>query len=350
MKMHPKDSTPFRGATKSQPPVLFWSVLGLFWLSFQAFVLGRWITGPYFAAIEPGSDPITPLMETYLFWAQVLCPLALIACLWFWVVLPWRRERSLSSDIMIVIAATTCWFWDFSPSFVVDQVSYNSHMFNRGSWGLHSWPGWVGPGGHRVAEPLFFVPPAYVVLVLSQVMFICWLLRKIKERRPYTSIGTFIAAIVLGLFVIDSIVEMTFLRTGLYAYPAAIHAITLFAGEPYQFPLSEGFLFGGLALGSIGILKFFKDDHGRTYVEKGIEQLQYGENGKKFLRFSAIYGYIHSAFFVLYMLPATLIAVNGDHYPADLPSYLLNGMCLYGEQQNECPGPGVSIPRPENRF
>ena len=323
-----------------------WAALGAFWLLFEFYVWGKWITGPYFVAVDPGPDPISPAMQTYLFWAQVFLPLLCATCLWFWIVVPWRREGRLTSDAMIVIASTTVFFWDFSPSYISDQVTYNSHLFNRGSWGLHAWPGWVSPGGHLVAEPLLFVPQAYIVLVLSQVMFVCWVLRKVKAARPGTGVATFIAVIIASLFAIDSLVEMTFLRTGLYAYPGAIHAVTLFAGKTYQFPLTEGLLFGGLALGAIGILKFFKDDRGHTFVEKGIEKLQVSETQKQLLRLLTIYGWIHSGFFVLYMLPATLVAVNSDHYPHGYPSYMLNGLCVYGDQRNQCPGPGISIPRP----
>lgn len=338
---------PSVGLAKEQGRYSFWAVSGAFWFLFQVCVWGRWISGPYFVATPPGPDPVSPTMQAYLFWAQVICPVVCVSLLWFWVVAPWRREGRLSSDAMIVIATTTVWFWDFSPSYIVDQVLYNSHMFNRGSWGLHAWPGWVSPAGHLLPEPLLFVPPAYIVLVLSQVMFICWLLRKLRERRPSTGAATFIVAIIAGLFFVDSLVEIAVLRTGLYAYPAAIRAFALFPGTTYQFPLSEGILFGGLGLGAIAILKFFKDDRGHTFVETGIERLKIGDTKKQALRLLAIYGWIHSAFFMLYMMPATLVAVNGDDYPTGYPSYLINGMCLYGEHHDQCPGPGISIPRPK---
>ncbi|HEX5783399.1 MAG TPA: spirocyclase AveC family protein, partial [Burkholderiaceae bacterium] len=318
------------GPVQGRAPGRFtiWSALGLFWFVFQMWVWGRWVTGPYFKAVAPGSDPISDGMQLFLLVCQIVCPLLCLACVWRWVVVPWRREGRMSSDVMIVLASLTVWFWDFSPSFVVDQVTYNSHMFNRGSWGLHAWPGWVGPGGHLVAEPLLFVPPAYVVLVLSQVIFICWLLRRLKERQPQTSVLSIVATIVLGLFFLDSVIEMTFLRTGLYAYTTTVPALTLFAGQPYQFPLTEGFFFGGLALGAIGILKFFKDDRGQTFVEKGIDRLMVGQATKQLLRLSAIYGWIHTAFFALYMVPAMLFALNGGPYPK-YPSYMKNGLCQY---------------------
>lgn len=323
-----------------------WAGLGIFWFVFQMYVWGRWIAGPNFVAIEPGPDAISEGMKLFLLWAQIICPLLCLACLWAWIVVPWRREGRLTSDAMIVIASITVFFWDFSPSFVVDQVTYNSHMFNRGSWGLGAWPGWVSPAGNRVAEPLFFVPPAYIVLVLSQVIFVCWVLRKLKTLRPQTGMATFVVAIIAALFFIDSFVEMTVLRTGLYAYTTTVPQLTLFAGETYQFPLTEGFFFGGLTLGAIGILKFFKDDRGQTFVERGIERLRIGDTRKQLLRLSCIYGWIHSAFFVLYMMPVTLITLNGGHYPQGYPSYMLNGMCLYGDRHDQCPGPGISIPRP----
>lgn len=335
------------GMSKAPQGYVIWATLGAFWFLFQMYVWGRWICGPYFVPADPGPDSISPAMQNYLFWAQVIVPLLCLTCLWYWIVTPWRRERRLNSDAMIVIATTTVWFWDFSPSYIVDQVLYNSHLFNRGSWGLYAWPGWVSPGGHLLPEPLLFVPPAYIVLVLSQVMVVCWMLRKIKERRPNTGVATFIAAIIAGLFLVDSMVEMSVLRTGLYAYPAAIRAFSLFPGSTYQFPLSEGILFGGFGLGSIAILKFFKDDRGRTFVEKGIDTLRISEARRQMLRLLAIYGWIHTAFFVLYMMPATFVAVNGDDYPKGYPSYLINGMCLYGEHHDLCPGPGISIPRPK---
>jgi Spirocyclase AveC-like len=332
--------------TRTPERFSFWVLAGTFWLVFQLYVLGRWVTGPYFVAVDPGSDPISAGMQTFLLWAQILCSSACVLCLWLWVVVPWRREGRLNSDAMIAISAATVWFWDFSQSYVVDGVLYNAHLFNRGSWGLHAWPGWLSPGGHIVAEPLLFVPAAYIVLVLSQVVFVCWLLRKIKSRRPDAGVRFYLAAIFFGLLFVDTMVETTVLRTGLYAYPAAIRAFSLFPGETYQFPLSEGILFGGLSLGAIAVLKFFKDDRGSTFVERGIEKLGISETRKQLLRLLAIYGWIHSAFFVLFMVPNTVVTFNGDAYPEGYPSYLLNGMCQYGERRDQCPGPGVSIPRP----
>lgn len=332
-------------ALKLPSAYLLWAALGAYWFLFQMYVWGSWITGPHFVAVDSGPDPVPQWQQTFLFYGQIICTLLALLCLWKWVVVPWRRERRMTSDVMIVIAATTVWFWDFSPSVIVDQVNYNSYMFNRGSWGQYAWPGWVSPAGHLVAEPLFFVPPGYTVLVTSQIIFVCWLLRRLKERRPDTSTLTLLLAIPFATFLVDSIIEIAFLRTGLYAYPAAIHAVTLFAGETYQFPLTEGILFGGLAVGAMGILKFFKDDKGRTFVECGIERLRIGDTQKQLLRLLSIYGFIHTAFFVLYMLPGMLVAVNADHYPTGYPSHMLNGMCRYGATGDQCPGPGVSIPR-----
>jgi hypothetical protein len=57
---------------------------------------------------------------------------------------------------------------------------------------------------------------------------------------------------------------------------------------------------------------------------------------------------------MLYLLPNMWLSTHSDPYPIHykdgkpLPSYFINNMCVYGDQRNECPGPGVSIPRPVN--
>ena len=70
-----------------------------------------------------------------------------------------------------------------------------------------------------------------------------------------------------------------------------------------------------------------------------------------FWRFAAVYGYFHLMFVVLYGVPQQWFATHSDAFPEGYPSYMLNGMCIYGDTGDQCPGPGVSIPRPlDNPF
>jgi len=182
--------------------------------------------------------------------------------------------------------------------------------------------------------------------VFSQVIVVVWLLRKVKARRPRLGVLATIATIFVGLTITDTLVEGLVLRTGAYAYPGGIRAITLFAGHTYQIPMSETVLFGGVALGAIACLSHFRNDRGQTVVERGIDTLKLSFKGKQAVKFFAIYGAVHLGFVVLYMAPQQWFATHSDPFPHGYPSYMVNDMCAAGADGKTCPGPGVPMPRP----
>lgn len=330
---------------RSFNPTLWWAVLGVAFLLFQAVVLGRWVSGPNFVPTDPGPDPISPNTLRLFTGLQVVVPLAAAFMLWKILLRPWIQARRITTDGRIIVAAAMVFFWDMSMNYSSIALFYNAHFINFGSWANGAWPSWFSPSGHKLPEPFVFIMPAYLALVFSQVIFTCWLLRKAHRRYPALGVAAILIAMVISLTLIDSIIEICVLRTGMYAYPGAIHALTLWPGETYQFPLTEGFLFGGLGLTSIAALSFFRDDRGQTFVERGIEQLRYPALARSWTRTLAIYGYVHTAFFLLYFIPCQFVSLHTDPFPTGYPSYMTNGMCVYGVGRNECPGPGVMIPR-----
>src|SRR5207249_3832131 len=144
----------------------------------------------------------------------------------------------LTTEGMFALAAAMLFFWDMSMNYTSITLFYNSNFVNFGAWANGAWPGWTAPNGNLLSEPILFVPPAYTCLVFVQVMFILWVLRKLKARRPGMGFSGTVATIVGGLFLTDTIIEGSVLRTGLYAYPGGIHELTLFAGRTYQIPLT----------------------------------------------------------------------------------------------------------------
>ena len=327
-------------------PVLWWSSAGVVLLAFQAFVLAKWIFGPNFVSTDPGRDEL-PAWKSLVFTSlQIAIPVAAVALLYLWVIRPWRRHGYLTTDAMIALAASTVFFWDMVMNYTSVTLFYNSHLINRGAWANGAWPTWTSPHANKLPEPLLIVPPAYTALVFSQVIVILWLLRKIKARWPGVGSVGIVLTIVVGLTLSDTLVEGLVLRTGVYAYPGGIRAITLFAGQTYQIPLSETVLFGGFALGAIACLSYFRDDRGQTVVERGINMLKLSFKGKQVVKFFAIYGAIHLGFVVLYMLPQQWFGTHSDPFPPGYPSYMVNDMCAAGADGHTCPGPGVPMPRP----
>lgn len=331
-------------------PVAIWATIGVLILAFQLYVLGKWVTGPYFVATDPGPDPISDAQRLYFIALQVAVPALALWMIWKLLIQPWRREGRVTTDGRLIGAFAMIFFWDMGMNNASTVLFYNSHLLNRGAWSLGSWPFWYSPNANALPEPLLVAIPGYTALVFSQALFICWVVRKVKARKPDLGFLGVVGTIVIGLTIVDTIIEVLLIRTGVYAYPGAIRAVTLFAGERYQLPLTETFFFGGLGIGATALLSFYRDDTGKTWAESGIERIRVGEGGKQWLRFFAVFGYVHFTFFALYTLPNQFVSLNTDPFPTGYPSYLENGLCVYGVNADQCPGPGVMMPRPPHRI
>ncbi|GAA5164859.1 spirocyclase AveC family protein [Pseudonocardia eucalypti] len=330
-------------------PVLAWATVGAAVLGFQVFVLARWVTSANFTPTDPGPDEISPATRAFFLVLQVAIPLGAAVAMWFWVIRPWRRTGELTTDGMLVLAGAMLFFWDMSLNYSATALLYNSHFVNFGAWANGAWPSWISPNGNRLPEPIFICQPGYTSLVFSQVMLILWIMRKIKARRPALPPAQAVAIMVVGLVVIDTIIESILLRIGIYAYPHGIRWLSLYAGETYQLPMTEPIFFAGCGLGTIAALSYFRNDRGQTVAELGANTLRMGRAGRRWVRFLAVFGAVHTAFAVLYFVPSQWLATHGDAFPAGYPSYLINDMCDYRGDQPDlppCPAPGVPFPRP----
>jgi len=341
-----KDRAAALPRTTTKPlPIVLWAIAGVLILLFQIYVLGKWVTGPNFVPTPPGPDPISSGEQLYLDALQWVVSLGAVGCFIKWVVLPRIRQGRINADGRLFFAGSMIFFWDMCSNYSSTSLLYNSHMVNFGAWSLGAWPGWMSPAGNRLPEPVFVTIPGYTALVTTQALFVCWLMRKVKARFPDIGILSTLALLALGCGVVDTLIEIFLLRTQVYAYPGSMRSISLFAGQTYEFPLNEGIFFGCCGIGAMAILHYFRDDKGQTFVERGVEKLQVGETSKQWLRGLAVFGYCHVVFFTLYMVPMQYFSLHSDPYPAGYPSYMINGMCVYGVDHNQCPGPGVMMPR-----
>lgn len=339
---------------KKSPVVQFWAIIGAAFFLFEGYVWIRWISGPYFKPTGTGPDRMSTFDMYTVIGMQVLAVVGSLLCIWYWIVRPWIRLRRLTTDGMIALCVMATCFYDPAANYTSTTLLYNANLLNFGSWTMGSWPGWTSPNGNLLPEPILVTPGGYLFGVYGQVVFVLWLLRKYVQRRAETSVLSLIFIISVGITLFDTLAELLLIRTGEYMYPGGIRELTLFAGTWYQFPLTEAFFFGGLALSAAAALQFFKNDKGQTIVETGLDQLKVGGFRKQWIKFLALFGFVHLSFFMLYLLPNMWLATHSDPYPSQykngmpLPSYYINNMCVYGERRDQCPGPGVSIPRPLN--
>ena len=156
-------------------------------------------------------------------------------------------------------------------NYVSTTVLYNSYMVNLGRWTLGSTPGWISPKGNNLPEPLLLIVVGYTIIGYSLCFPVIALLYMIRDRLPHLGRASLAAIGIIILVVLNTGFESLLLRTGKYAYPAGIRAITLFPGRTYQFPMTEGIFYGGLTIG--------------------------------WMKFLALFGYVHLSMFVVFTIP-----------------------------------------------
>jgi hypothetical protein len=246
---------------------------------------------------------------------------------------------------MMIVAFMTMWWYDPSEvNYLNFTVSYNAHFLNLGSWVSYI-PGWGTPNASRYPEPLLLIGLGYIWWMWASVLIGCGILRALKRRWP--NLSNLSSFTILGLLIIpiDFVFEVfVFCIPQLWGYPNSIGKFTFFAGEYYQFPMYEPILVAVLTIGCV-IPRWFKDDEGRSFVERGVEELRIPPRAKKAVSTLAITGFLHAVIIVAYIVPWSFLSVKADTF-APVPSYLrAGGICGEGTDY-ACPDKSVPIPHP----
>ncbi|HEY9312482.1 spirocyclase AveC family protein [Williamsia sp.] len=338
--------------TPKGKPVQIWAILGGALLVLQLYVWIRWISGPYFERVPTGpTDPPT-LMKTVLTVYTAGIVLCMPIALWWFIVRPWRRERRITLDGMLLVSTALMFFQDPLLNYFNTWCSYNTWMFNMGSWSSNI-PGWSSPEepGAMVAEPLLMNAPGYGYGVLLCTIAGCWVMRKVKARWPQISNVGLIGVVFVWAFFFDLVMEgLVLMPMGLYTFPGSIQSLSINAGTYYQWPVYEGVMWGGVQAG-LCCLRYFTDDRGRTVVERGLDRVQGGVVKQQIIRFLAIFAACSSLFFVFYNLPAQWFAMHADPWPQDVQerSYFTAGICGEGTDR-PCPDPALPMPSKESGY
>jgi hypothetical protein len=330
-------------------PVRAWAWAGGLILAVQLYVWGKWITGPYFVRVPQGpSDPPTLMKTVLVIWTGVIM-LGFPVAIWHFIWKPWHRERRITTDGMLLVGMGLLFFQDPLLNYLNTWCTYNTWMWNRGSWVMDvpGWVSWNRPGA-MMAEPLLMNAPGYSYGVLLCTMLGCWVMRRAKLRWPKLGVPGLLGVLIVFTFFFDIVMEGFFLMPmGLFTYPGAIRSLSLFPGTYHQYPIYEGLLWGAVQAGFCS-LRFFTDDRGRTFAERGLERVQGGAAKKQSMRFLAIFGALSTFFFVFYTIPAQWLAMHADPWPEDIQkrSYFTMGICGEGTGRL-CPHPALPIDQGE---
>lgn len=329
-----------------------WAVVGGAILLLQLYVWIRWITGPYFERVPTGPSDPPMYMKIPLMANAIVLWIGLPFALWFFIIRPWVRERRITLDGMLLVSMALMFFQDPLLNYFNTWCTYNTWLFNRGSWSSDI-PGWVSPEepGRQVAEPLLTNVPGYAYGVLLITIVGCWVMRKIKARWPNISNLRLILVTYALAFLLDFVMEgLILLPIGFYTYPGAIQAVSFNAGTYYQWPVYEGLMWGGVQA-ALCCLRYFTDDRGRTFVERGLDHVRGGFARQQFTRFLAIFAAVSACFFFFYNVPAQWIGMHADPWPEDHQkrSYFTGGICGDGTD-TPCPNPVLPIPTKRSGF
>jgi hypothetical protein len=328
-------------AAKRQVAVVGWAIAGAAFLAFGAYLMIRWVTGPYFKRVPGGPSAMPSWMEATTAGYTVFGCVAVVVAFYIFVARPKLRDGRLSTDSLLCLGFALIWWQDPLLNYSGNWFTYNSNLFNMGSW-THYVPGWLAPGapGAVVAEPLLFTPALYVYGAFAASVIAGGVMNKVKARRPGISNLQLVAVCWIFIVTADIVLEgLVWMPLGLYTY-AGGHGI-LNPSRFYKFPIEEALFFGTTWCGW-ACLRYFKDDRGHTLVERGVDALKVSNRMKTVVRFLALYGGINVIFIVGYNIPIQWVGTHSAPWPKDIQerSYLTNGLCGAGTSY-ACPGSQV---------
>jgi hypothetical protein len=327
------------------PAIKWWAAGGMAMLAFEVYVLVRWVTGPYFKHVPAGPTPEPGWMRTV---GDIWQPAGIVAALgflyWF-LVRPWLRERTITTDGLLVAAFATLWFEDPLSAYYGHWFTYNSNLVNFGSW-VKDVPGWMsfGKPGAMLVEPILLIPAVYVYFIMVGALFGCWVMRRAEQRWPSLGTAQLIGVCFCAMALLDIVAEgLIWLPLGFWEYPGGVGL--LFPSTYHKFPINEMLTIAASFTG-IACLRYFKDDKGRTVVERGLDKLKVGARRQTLLRFLAIMFAVHAILFIGYNIPNSWIGAHSRPWPKAIQqrSYFTDFLCG-AQTSNACPGPGVPLTR-----
>ena len=316
---------------KKFQPVKLWAWIGAAFLVMIVYSMGSWIIGGNATPTPKGPDPVPTYMKVFIHGWEVLGIPAFAVFLWRFMIRPWRQEGRITSDGLFCFAFIFLWWQDPMSAWIAPFYTYNSELINFGNWTANI-PGWFMPNSNFIGEPPVFVAPIYVYLVFGMCIVGCAVMRKARARWPHLSTFGLIMVCAGFFFVFDLVLEPIMMGMGIWTYPGTIGWLTLFHGHYYQFPVYEALLWGSIAWGGWTCMRYFKNDKGETFAERGASELQIPARRRTFVRFLAIVGATQAIFLLGYTIPLQFFIANADSWPQDIAkrSYFQQNLCGEG--------------------
>jgi len=327
-------------AAKSKIVYLF-AIWGVLMVGVALHAFGSWILSADFKPSPMGADPLPAQVYWTLRIIETLAVVLAFLLVWHFMIKPWRRTGAITWDGMFMISGFLLWWGDPLDNYFNFTFMYNSGFLNMASWTSFI-PGWEAPNQNLFPEPLLFVGGLYIWWFIAPVALGCWVLNQLKSALPVSSIMTRLLLLFAFFTVFDFVIENIFTRLQVFAYVGSYAPLTVWAGTPNQFPVYNSFIMASFFMG-MTCLRYFKDDQGNSFAERGIESIRISGATKTVLRQFALIGFLNLNIMLLYFFPYCLFSMKADSFPK-YPSYMLAEICGKGTPY-ACPSGEVPIPR-----
>ena len=224
-----------------------------------------------------------PILEAF----TVVAMIALVAI----CVIGWRRHPG--HPYLLATIATTAIVWQDPIMNWAPYAVYNPQLWH--------WPeDWPLANLSPTVEPFLVI--GYAMFYFGPYFPAVAVLRRLQAKRPMDAfvwrhpLWSLAGLILLFGFLIDMMLEVSLVQTGMYIYSQTIAFGTLFAGTTFQFPLIWESTFVCFVMIPAGVL-VYRDDTGRTVAEKLAQRLRWFPNRPVLASFLVMFGILNVAYF-----------------------------------------------------
>lgn len=246
------------------------------------------------------------------------------------------RQRRATFDALFVLAGMTLFWADASLNFYQPILLMSSNFVNLNN-PLGHLPFAVNPDLGRMPEPLLFTIPLESFGLLAGAMALGKAAEVVRRRRPGISTAKLVGLLFCIAVLLELLLEVPAIALGLWTYTLP-EAMSLPLGRGFRLPMAE-ILATALWFLCCALLRNFKDDRGRTLVERGLER--YNKLQRTAICFLAVYGSLQLISWIPAVLPVVAVGPYQNEWPK-YPAYVLNGMCdvpgTTGTRYGPCPG------------
>jgi hypothetical protein len=264
--------------------------------------------------------------------------------LWHFVVRPKINTGRFSFDGLFFLGGWLMFFQEPWLNWVTYQFQYATTFVNFGSW-LNHIPGWSSGNAQLIPVPMVYFTAYLWMCALSGYGGSRYMTHQ-RRKEPTRSTLRLIAQTFAWMVVGDIVVELIMTRTQLISYSQTIPKLTLFAGTDHQFPIYEPLSWPGTFI-ILSCLHFFRDEHGRSWPERGIDKIKFKREGTRTLaRFAAIAGACQLAILIAFNIPYAFYSLHvGPMPPQLIERQWKNGGVCGPTTAYDCAEPGKPLPR-----